>query len=172
MESSLNSILWQQFGATIDMFGQAMNECPDELWQQSMWGEHSERPDLAEFWYVAYHALFWLDFYLSGDAETFMPPEPFDLSEFDPNGLLPARVYAKAELRTYLDYCREKCRTILGTLTADQAERRLRFNWGEPTYTELLIYNMRHVQEHGAQMRMYLGQQRGSEPGWIGQAKD
>ena len=27
----------------------------------------------AEFWYVIYHALFWLDLYLEGSAEGFAP---------------------------------------------------------------------------------------------------
>ena len=36
-------------------------------------------PAAAEFWYVVYHALFWLDLYLSGAVEGFAPPAPFTL---------------------------------------------------------------------------------------------
>ena len=171
MDDAWRTILWQQFGAAIDMFGQSMEECPDELWQQPMWGQHSDRQDLSEFWYVAYHMLFWLDFYLSSDEKTFAPPAPFGLSEFDPDGLLPERVYSKGELQTYLAHCRQKCRTAIEALTDEQAGRQVHFSWGDLSFVELLLYNMRHVQEHGAQMRMYLGQQLGSEPGWIGRAK-
>ncbi len=89
MDNAWPSILWQQFGAALDMFGQAMNECPDELWRRQMWGERSDRPELSEFWYEAYHTLFWLDLYLSGEIDTFMPPAPFSLSELDPSGVLP-----------------------------------------------------------------------------------
>ena len=171
MDDAWRSMLWQQFGATLDMFGQAIDECPDELWQRQMWGEWSDRPDLSEFWYVAYHTLFWLDLYLSGEVDTFMPPAPFDLSELDPSGVLPERTYTKSELRSYLADCREKSRAAIEALTDERAQRRLRFGWGEVAYAELLLYTMRHVQEHGAQLRMYLGQQLGFEPGWIGRAR-
>jgi hypothetical protein len=30
---------------------------------------------------------------------------------------------------------------------------------------------MRHVQEHAAQLSLYLGQQTGSAPGWVGKVK-
>jgi hypothetical protein len=36
---------------------------------------------------------------------------------------------------------------------------------------ELLLYNMRHVQEHASQLNMLLGQRIGSAPGWVGQAE-
>jgi len=32
----------------------------------------------------------------------------------------------------------------------------MQFPWGELCFAELLIDNMRHVQEHGAQLRMFL----------------
>ena len=36
---------------------------------------------------------------------------------------------------------------------------------------ELLLYNMRHVQEHAAQLSLFLGQRAGSAPGWVSKAK-
>ena len=172
MDNTWRSMIWQQFGATLDMFGQAMDECPDELWQRQMWGERSDWPELSQFWYVAYHTLFWLDLYLSGEQDTFTPPAPFGFSEFDPAGALPERIYTKSELQTYFAHCRKKCRATIDALTDEQAGRRLTFGWGNMAFAELLLYNMRHVQEHGAQLRMYLGQQLGFEPGWGAQAKE
>jgi len=32
-----------------------------------------------------------------------------------------------------------------------------------------LLYTMRHVQEHAAELNMLLGQKTGSAPGWVGQ---
>ncbi len=101
-----NEIIWHQFGAAIDMLDNAIEARPDELWQARLFPD--QIPEFAEFWYVAYHCLFWLDFYLSKTAEGFAPPAPFTLSEFDA-GLLPERVYTKAELRDYLGYGRNKC---------------------------------------------------------------
>jgi hypothetical protein len=39
------------------------------------------------------------------------------------------------------------------------------------TFAALLLYNMRHVQEHAAQLSMLLGQKTGWSPGWITGAK-
>jgi hypothetical protein len=88
-------IVWQQFGAAIDMLENAMAACPDDLWGD---------PPVQEpaVWYLVYHTLFWLDFYLTALPEDFTPPAPFTLSELDPEGIMPERVYSKEELGTYL----------------------------------------------------------------------
>ena len=78
-------IIWSQFGAAIDMLDNALLACPEELWS------HHSQPQ--EFWYIAYHSLFWLDLYLSGSVEGFAPPAPFALEELEPAGLLPERPY-------------------------------------------------------------------------------
>jgi hypothetical protein len=49
--------------------------------------------------------------------------------------------------------------------------RRCKFGWGEVNFVELLLYNMRHVQEHASQLCLILGQQVGSAPGWVGRAR-
>jgi uncharacterized damage-inducible protein DinB len=69
------------------------------------------------------------------------------------------RLYTREELLNYLAFCRQKCQVLLGTLTHEQAYRTCRYPWGEVPYAELLLYNMRHVQEHAAQLHMFLGQQ-------------
>jgi hypothetical protein len=171
MDKTWRAILWQQFGASIDMFENAVRACPDELWRVRLWGEHAERPELSEFWYIAFHTLFWLDLYLSGAVEGFNPPAPFTLDELDAAGLLPERPYTREELQTYLEHCRKKCRATIEALTDQKARRRCTFAWGAFSFAELLLYTMRHVQEHGAQMNMILGQQIGSNPGWVVQAK-
>jgi hypothetical protein len=151
-----------QFGAAITMLENAIRACPDDLW--------GDRSQSTEYWYIAYHALFWLDLYLGGAVEGFTPPAPFNLDELDPAGLLPDRVYTQAEMLTYLAHGRRKCRETVGSLTDAQARRLCRFSWGEVTFAELLPYNMRHIQEHAAQLSLILGQQTGSAPGWIGRS--
>ena len=168
-----NEILWKQFGAAIDMLGDALHECPDELWEQSLWQEHSDQwvpSGFSAFWYVGYHTLFWLDLYLYGAEEGFSPPAPFDLVEMDPAGILPP-TYTRAELQAYLSFCRTKCHETITILSDDQARRLCRFSWGEVTFAELLLYNLRHVMEHGAQLRMFLGQPAGKSTRWISRAK-
>jgi hypothetical protein len=171
MEPIYKTGIWQQFGAAIDMFENAVRACPDELWQVRMWPVVDGRPELAEFWYITYHTLFWLDLYLFGTEEGFTPPTPFTLDELDPAGLIPERVYSKAELLDYLAYGRRKCQTIIAELTAERAQQICPFPRREMSFAELLLYNMRHVQEHGAQLSMVLGQGAGLEARWVAKAK-
>ncbi len=167
MDTFWKETLWRQFSAAIDMLENAIATCPNELWNEFLWGNHSQRPDLSHFWYVAYHTLFWLDLYLSGSVEGFVPPAPFTLDELDPAGLLPPRTYTKDELRAYLDHNRNKCQATIQALTDEKARQPCKFSWGEISFLELLLDNMRHVQEHGAQLNMLLGQKIGSNSGWV-----
>ena len=166
------TIIWQQFGAAIDDLDNALRACPDELWRARLWDDPSnQRFFLPEFWYVVYHALFWLDLYLTGTEEGFAPPAPFMLIEQDENGPLPERPYTKVELQQYLGYCRRTCRQTIESLTDEAAQRRCRFGWGEVSFAELLLYNMRHVQGHAAQLNLMLGQKAGAAPDWVTRAE-
>lgn len=168
-----NEMLWRQFGAAIDMLSDALRDCPDELWQKRLWEDQPEQwvaPGFSAFWYLGYHELFWLDLYLTGAEEGFTPPAPFDLVEMEPGEVLP-RTYTQAELLRYLEYCRRKCQEVIGAMSDGQAHRLCRFSWGELPFAELQLYNLRHVQEHAAQLRMFLGQQAGRSTKWLSQAQ-
>ena len=95
MDNTLKTAIAQQFGATIDMLEKVIIACPDQLWQIRLWNE-PRLPRAAEFWYIAYHTLFWLDLYLSGSTAGFMPPAPFTLDELDPAGIIPERAFSRS----------------------------------------------------------------------------
>jgi uncharacterized damage-inducible protein DinB len=163
MDSVWRSIVWKQFGAAIDMLDNALVACPDALWRQPVWHDPSVPSQRTEFWYVAYHALFWLDLYLFGSEEGFAPPVPFALVEQDDAaGPLPNRTYSRDELRAYLASVRQQCRTTIETMTDERARQPVTFGWmrdGEVvSYVELQLYSMRHTQEHAAQLSLLLGQ--------------
>ncbi len=163
MDAKWKTILWQQFGAAIEMLENALRACPEKLW-----GDRSQQP---EYWYVVYHTLFFLDLYLSGSVEGFAPPAPYNLDEMNPAGILPERVYTKDELQSYLEHGRRKCRETLENLTDEKCQQRCVFMWGEMSFAELLLDNMRHVQHHAAQLNLILRQQTDSAPRWVAQAK-
>ena len=165
------TIIWQQFGAAIDMLDDVLRACPDDLWHARLWDNPSERPEYAQVWYRVYHTLFWLDLYLTGAEEGFAPPAPFSLVEMQEDDL-PERSYSKDELQAYLAYCRRKCQATLEALTDETAQRRCRFAWGDVSFVELQLYNMRHVQEHAAQLSLLLGQKGVSTPDWVPTARN
>ena len=162
MDAVWKAVLWRQFGASIDMLENGLLACPEEFW-----GERSRQ---TEFWYVVYHTLFWLDLYLSDAVEGFAPPAPYTLEELDPAGLMPGRVYSKEEMRDYLRHCRRKCRATIESLTVERAKETCVFGWGEVSFAEQLLYNLRHVQHHAGQLNLLLRQQTDSAPGWVAQA--
>lgn len=163
MDTTWKAILWQQFGASLEMLENALDACPHELWS-----DHRQQP---EFWYLVYHTLFFLDLYLSGAVDGFSPPAPFTLDELDPRGLLPERVYTKDELQSYLEHGRRKCRATIEALTDEKGLQRCVFGWGEMSFAELLLDNMRHVQHHAAQLNLILRQKTDSAPRWVAKAK-
>ena len=168
-----NEMLWRQFGAAIDMLGDALRNCPDELWEKRLWADQPNQwvaSGFSAFWYLSYHTLLWLDLYLTGAEEGFAPPAPFDLVEMEASETLP-RTYTREELLGYLGYCRRKCHETLGDLSIEQAYRLCKFAWGELPFAELQLYNLRHVQEHGAHLSLFLGQQVRKSSKWVSQAK-
>ncbi len=181
METWWNTVLWRQMGAAIDMLENALVNCPDSLWRGQLWSGHSDPsvpPEFAEFWYRTYHTIFWLDLYLSGCREAdFAPPAPFAWMETEAGWALPEQPYTKEQLRAYLLSTRQKAQTTLLALTDEQARRTVEYSWGEGqtiSFWELQLYSMRHVQEHAAQLSLFLGQH--SVPDevldWVGWAKD
>jgi hypothetical protein len=155
------------------MLENALLACPDELWCISLWiPEDNQQPASSQFWYVVYHSLFWLDLYLTGSIDGFAPPPPFTMDEIDPAGLYPERQYTKEELLSYLEHDRKKCRETIEGLSDVKAHQLCRFSWGEVSFAELLLDNMRHVQEHAAQLNLILGQKRGISSRWVAQVKN
>ncbi len=162
MNHNLKEGLWNQFGASIEAFENAIKMCPESVWDSE-----------SKFWYNAYHCLFFLDYYLTLKPEYFEPPSPFTLSEFDPLGAMPERTYTKDEILGYLQFCRNKCRSLIASLTDEILNR----HWVNESETmdypisELLLYNMRHVQHHAAQLNLILRQELDLAPGWVSRAE-
>jgi hypothetical protein len=159
----LNDIIWGQFGASIDMLERAILACPDEQWAVG--------PEFQQFWYLAYHTIFFLDYYLTDGHEAFQPRPPFGLTELDPKGLLPERVFTKEELLEYLAHDREKCRLLIKTMNAEKGMQSCPFPTRKMNNLEFLLYQMRHVQHHAAQLNLLLRQTVDDAPSWVSRSK-
>lgn len=157
MNQNLKESLWKQFGASIEMLENTILLCPDELWDTKN-----------QFWYKAYHCVFWLDYYLTQEPSGFAPPENFSLSEFD--DVLPERVYTKGEVLSYLQACRQKCRKLISDLTDELAEKRWVDEHVNYSIFEILLNNMRHTQHHAAQLNLILRQEINNSHPWVARA--
>ena len=158
-----NEMLWRQFEPAIDMSGAALRDCPEELSEGRLWEDQANQwvaASFSTFCYLGYHTLFWLDLYLTGAEEGFASPAPFDLVEMQAGEVLP-RMYTREELLGYLGHCRRKCRETIGAMSNEQTYPLCEFPRGKLPFAELQLYNLRHVQEHAAQLHMFLGQRAG-----------
>jgi hypothetical protein len=162
MDATVRVALWRQFGAALDMLENAVIACPADLWD-----DRSMRP---EFWYLAFHTLFFADLSCFGRIEGFAPPSPFSLNELEYDGIVGP--YAKDDILRYVEHVRERGRTAVAALTDQGAQELRRFPWVELNACELFLYNLRHVQHHTAQMNLILRQVTNSAPDWVKAAKD
>jgi hypothetical protein len=169
MITILKESLWKQFGASIDMLKNAIALWPEERWETE-----------PRFFYNAYHCLVFLDYYLTIPARDFSSPLPFtikwpdEIPESSIDDVVPDRIYSKQELLDYLLQSREKCHGVIMSLT----EEKLTERWIETdsdrsfAVSELLFYNMRHVQHHAAQLNMLLRREINDAPGWASRADE
>ena len=152
------SAIRRQFEAAIDMLANAIEASPDSVWRSG------EAP--RAFWYLAFHVTFFLDLYLSGEGESgFHPPAPFGLSEIE--DVLPERVYGKDEVLGYVEYCRKRLDAVMTDMTEAWVTNACPFPYRDMSNGELLLYNMRHVQHHAAQLNILLRQTTDSAPLWV-----
>ncbi|HEY8173858.1 MAG TPA: DinB family protein [Dehalococcoidia bacterium] len=180
MDKLWTASLSHGYGALLSQLERAINDCPDALWEASLWEVKKEdahvwpvrrasqkKPGPAAtqlpllqvysaFWNVAYHTLFHLDFYLSGAVlKGFAPPAPF-LERDHHAHVIPDRTYTRAELLQYVAYNREKAQATIESLTDEQAHRAVA-RAGVP-FGEFLVTTLMHAQEHAAQLQLFLGQ--------------
>ena len=168
MINTLKEGLWKQFGASIDMLKNAVTLWPEEDWKSGK-----------KFFYNVYHCLVFLDYYLTIPPDNFSSPLPFTLTEPDKapaeaiDDVIPDRIYGKKELLDYLQASREKCYTLIAGLTEEKTAERWIEESGDMNYPvlEILLYNMRHVQHHAAQLNLLLRQEINKAPRWVARAE-
>lgn len=165
MDIDYRTIVWRQYGAALDMFADAVRLCPDPLWTAFLW-QDAEDERYGQFWFIAYHTVFWSDLFLTGSSEGFAPPPPFV------RGRLPDQPYTKEQVLAYLAECRSRCQATLAALTDEWAQQRCVFAWMEPTFLELQLYAMRHVQEHAGQLSLLLGKHNVGGMDWVASARE
>lgn len=162
MDQFTKTCLWHQMGAAIDMLDEAFVLCPDNLWTENLWHD-DEDPRYGTFWFIGYHCIFWTDCYLSGGPIDFKPPAPF----IRPG--LPEHPYRREDIRAYLASTRLKAKQCIAELTDERA--RWISPWDMP-YLEHLFGHLRHIQEHGAQLNLFLGQHGVTGHDWIPRTQD
>jgi hypothetical protein len=155
MNKSTYDIIWSQFGASVDMLINVVSSCPDTYFETNK-----------RFYYLAFHSIIFLDYYLTIPPSEFSPMLPFTQKEKVDrpadavDDLIPDRIYSRRELVDYLNEIRSKGRRLIDSLGSDHTE--LRFTEGsgpddmDYPVLEILLYNMRHTQHHVGQLNLFM----------------
>lgn len=154
-----------QYLAALEMLKQAVLQCPESLWNKS---EHENR-----FWHIAYHALFYTHLYLQKSEKDFSPWSKHR-EDYNFLGLLPwpphkkpeiGEPYSKDEILEYHQFVQQQ---VLEKLPSLDFNDQSGFSWLPFNKMELMMYNLRHLQQHIGELYERLGASAGVEIDWVG----
>jgi hypothetical protein len=167
-----------RFDAAIADLERALQVCPEEAWEQSVWEVKQTDPwiwpaagmqpiaertpesiqRMSQFWAVAYHCLWYLDQYTLPEFE--MPtkfvdarggPEELPFPAADGAAPIPGPAISRDVLLRFLDFGREQLRARISTVDMTAAVSNHHPHAGK-TLAELYEVNLDHIREHGAQL--------------------
>lgn len=139
----LSDAINEQYGAAIGMLEQNLKSCPKEVWD--------DRTSGLPFWHVAYHAMWFLDWYLSDSKkarESFKSKFGEEHSHFESLDKVPEITLTCEQLLDYLSDIKEKAKKRFADLTSDGLIQPSVFEWHGNSVLSSLIYNLRHVMLH------------------------
>ena len=160
---SVKQTVKSQYFAALAMLKQAVEACPDTLWDDPGY----ESP----FWHIAYHVLFYTHLYLQPTEQEFSPWEKQQdgYRSLASSGKEEGEPYSKEDVLDYHRLCREQ---VEEQVTALDLEAESGFYWLPFTKLELQFYNIRHIQQHTGELYERLGAAGGPELGWVGKGPD
>jgi hypothetical protein len=166
MINKIQESLWRQFGASIDMLINVISNCPDNYFTTNK-----------RFYYLAYHSVVFLDYYLSIPPKDFSPILTFTMKDKDQRppesigDMIPDKIYSRQELIDYLKHSRMKYKKLIGSLTNEE-KLNIRFTEGNQEgdmdypILEILLYNLRHTQHHIGQLYLIMRQDLNKHMEW------
>jgi hypothetical protein len=166
MIETVKRLLTNQFEASLSTIGHCVARCPDDVW--------NARVAKYPFCQVAFHTLFYADFYLGADAES-LRQQPFhranptlfgDYEQLEDRE--PESLYERPAIMTYLAFCRQKATDTIAAETDETMEAPAKFARRKFSRAELHVYNIRHIQHHAAQMILRLRLDSDVDIPWIG----
>ena len=166
MTDLCKQILANQFDASLCTLAHAVERCPDELWNAPV----AKYP----FCQVAFHTLFFADLYLELNEEG-LSRQPFHQANPDFFGDYeqlqyrePQSLYERSQIRTYLEFVRDKANATLAAETAETLAAPEQFQRRLSSRAELYLYNLRHIQHHAAQLILRLRLDSDVDVPWVG----
>ena len=148
---TLNEAIAGQFHSTLKMLAQAIELCPEPLWLAAS-GQSPNRT-----WHLAYHALFYIHFYLSPSDSDFVawqhhrPDYNFLVGIPWKPGFKPQidQPYTQAELLAYAEFVHAEIDRRTADFNPDAPSG---FSWLPFNQLGVHLYNLRHAAHHTGQL--------------------
>jgi hypothetical protein len=134
------AILVSQYQASLAMLSQAIEACPDALWNAP--------EDKNKFWQTAYHALYFTHVY-AAESETAAIPWDKHREGYEDHTTADREPYDKETVLEYLGFCRRQVAERVPQLKLDEMEG---VDEPEMTLLELQIYSIRHIMQHTGEL--------------------
>ena len=163
----VRSALKSQYHAALKTLHDVIDKCPER-----MWNDPADSP--APFWRVAYHTLFFADFYLHQKQEDFTPwaghrDEAQYIASLPREGNRPPKPcepFTRDDLLEYSKQCEGMVDARVDAL--DLAAPQCGFPWYKMPTLEHQIVNIRHIQHHAAALSSRLRRSAGIGVNWVG----
>ena len=127
----------EQYGAGLKMLEDAIQQCPDDIWQDTT-GEKIIS-------HIAYHVLYWVDRYLCRNKDEGGNFKPFLEIKHQKDEKF---IYSKQELLEYLHFDRKRANKWFNELTIDILTSDSVYDFHGTTILSSLIYDLRHIMLH------------------------
>ena len=170
MLDTLKELLAHQYEASLCALNFPIARCPDAMWCEAVakW----------KFCQSAFHVVFFADMYLqpTEEIEAFKR-QPFHLEHKDVfrgyeelEDRAQVLQYEKPFVMSYLQNVRRKAAETSARESADVLAGPSGFSWRKCSRAELHVYNIRHIQHHGAQLGLRLRQDADVDIPWVSHA--
>lgn len=148
-------ILVGQYEAALCMLNECVRLCPPPHWEGRIAND--------TFRQVAYHTLFYVDYYLSPSEDAFTLRD-FNQRGGDERSPLLSPGLSQDDTLAYLAVCRRKAVETIAAETRESLEGPSGFARRPFSRGELYIYTIRHVQHHTGGISAYLRRIEGALP--------
>jgi hypothetical protein len=159
---SIQEILKSQYHASLAMLVDAIDSCPAAVWSSDDYVNPT--------WQVAYHVVFYTDFYLQPSETAFVPWQHHRQGHQrlggGPDAAASRVPYSQAEVVSYARRCRGSVDAAVDRLDLQSPESG--FPWYPISKLEHQLVNLRHLQHHTGQLTERVRQTAGRGVRWIG----
>ena len=166
MLDAYKELIADQYEAALCTLNICIDRCPDNAWDAPVVN--------LQFCQVAFHTLFFTDYYLAPNEDAFREQQFHrDNEQFfrDYEELKDRKqefLYGKPTTINYLQHCRGRASEVISAETEETLTGPSGFERRTFSRAELHVYNMRHIHHHAAQLSLRLRQDASVDIPWVG----